>query len=338
MDMSGHGRRRSGWASWAAPSPATSAGAGWRVIGFDTERRDAPRLTAGAASRSPSGGRGAGAALPPSHHHEPARPQAALGDRSGDRRRRRAAAGGDREPARSRSRTSSRSEASLRKAGHVALDCPVSGTGRAGAGSRIIVVYASGDSEDDRQASPAVRRASRARSHDLGAYGNGSRMKYVANLLVAIHNVASAEAMVLGMKAGLDPKTDRRARHAPGPAPRACSSCARPDDGEERLRATPTMKISTWQKDMAVIGDYRGQGSDARRRCSAPPCRSTPPPCRTATPRTTRAAVCAVLEAHGGRNAKRQGHPQEQGGQGSRQGELEMLMLPLKPYYLQPPW
>ncbi len=31
-------------------------------------------------------------------------------------------------------------------------------------------------------------------------------MKYVANLLVAIHNVATAEAMVLGMKAGLDPK------------------------------------------------------------------------------------------------------------------------------------
>src|SRR5215471_2931813 len=35
------------------------------------------------------------------------------------------------------------------------------------------------------------------------AFGLGSRMKYVANLLVAIHNVASAEAMVLGMKAGL---------------------------------------------------------------------------------------------------------------------------------------
>ena len=31
-------------------------------------------------------------------------------------------------------------------------------------------------------------------------------MKYVANLLVAINNVATAEAMVLGMKAGLDPK------------------------------------------------------------------------------------------------------------------------------------
>ena len=42
-------------------------------------------------------------------------------------------------------------------------------------------------------------------SHYLGDFGNGSKMKFVANLLVAIHNVASAEAMVLGMKAGLDP-------------------------------------------------------------------------------------------------------------------------------------
>jgi 3-hydroxyisobutyrate dehydrogenase-like beta-hydroxyacid dehydrogenase len=30
-------------------------------------------------------------------------------------------------------------------------------------------------------------------------------MKFVANLLVAVHNVAAAEAIVLGVKAGLDP-------------------------------------------------------------------------------------------------------------------------------------
>ena len=40
----------------------------------------------------------------------------------------------------------------------------------------------------------------------LGAFGNGSRMKFVANHLVAIHNVATAEAMVLAQRAGLDPK------------------------------------------------------------------------------------------------------------------------------------
>ena len=47
-----------------------------------------------------------------------------------------------------------------------------------------------------------------SRSHYyLGAFGNGSRMKFVANLLVAIHNVSAAEAFVLGMKAGLPAKT-----------------------------------------------------------------------------------------------------------------------------------
>ena len=31
-----------------------------------------------------------------------------------------------------------------------------------------------------------------------GDYGNGSKLKYVANLLVTIHNLSTAEAMVLG--------------------------------------------------------------------------------------------------------------------------------------------
>ena len=76
------------------------------------------------------------------------------------------------------------------------------------------------------------------KTYDVGAFGNGSRMKYVANLLVAINNVASAEAMVLGMKAGLDPQTifemifERRRQLAR-------VRTARADDGEGRLHATP---------------------------------------------------------------------------------------------------
>ena len=50
-------------------------------------------------------------------------------------------------------------------------------------------------------------------------------MKYVANLLVAINNVASAEAMVLGMKAD-SIRNDRRSDYA-GAGIRACSNCAR---------------------------------------------------------------------------------------------------------------
>ena len=39
----------------------------------------------------------------------------------------------------------------------------------------------------------------------VGAFGNGSRMKFIANHLVTIHNLASAEALVVGEMAGLDP-------------------------------------------------------------------------------------------------------------------------------------
>ena len=42
-------------------------------------------------------------------------------------------------------------------------------------------------------------------THYLGEFGNGSKMKYVANLLVAVHGLAAAEAHALGIAAGLDP-------------------------------------------------------------------------------------------------------------------------------------
>jgi 3-hydroxyisobutyrate dehydrogenase-like beta-hydroxyacid dehydrogenase len=92
----------------------------------------------------------------------------------------------------------------LGKAGHVLLDCPVSGTG-AQAAVKDIVIYASGDKKKIAALKPLFAAFSRA-AYGVGAFGNGSRMKYVANLLVTINNVAAAEAMVLGIKAGLDPK------------------------------------------------------------------------------------------------------------------------------------
>ena len=59
-------------------------------------------------------------------------------------------------------------------------------------------------------------------------------MKYIANLLVAIHNVASAEALVLGMKAGLPPQLIS-IRSGSAPAIRRVR-IARADDGERPLR------------------------------------------------------------------------------------------------------
>ncbi|HEV2186758.1 MAG TPA: NAD(P)-dependent oxidoreductase [Stellaceae bacterium] len=92
----------------------------------------------------------------------------------------------------------------LASAGITLLDCPLSGTG-AQAITRDLAVYASGDETAFRRCSEIFAGFARV-THYLGAFGNGSRMKFVANLLVAVHNVAAAEAIVLGAKAGLDPQ------------------------------------------------------------------------------------------------------------------------------------
>jgi L-threonate 2-dehydrogenase len=93
----------------------------------------------------------------------------------------------------------------LTASGKIMLDCPVSGTG-AQAARKDLVIFGSGDADAFERSLPVMAAMSRVQRY-LGAFGNGSIMKYVANLLVSIHNVAAAEAMVLGMKAGLDPAT-----------------------------------------------------------------------------------------------------------------------------------
>src|ERR1700719_3104988 len=87
--------------------------------------------------------------------------------------------------------------------GHIARDCPLSGTG-AQAKNRDLVVYASGDSNAVAQCQSLFADFAK-QSADLGKYGNGSRMKFVANHLGPIHNVATAEAMVLGGRGGRGP-------------------------------------------------------------------------------------------------------------------------------------
>ncbi len=86
--------------------------------------------------------------------------------------------------------------------GIAVLDCPVSGTG-AQAANRDIAIYASGERRAYSRAEAALKGFSRS-VYYCGEYGNGSKLKYVANLLVTIHNLSTAEAMVLGQKSGLD--------------------------------------------------------------------------------------------------------------------------------------
>jgi L-threonate 2-dehydrogenase len=145
-----------------------------------------------------------------------------------------------------------RFEAILSEAGHIALDCPLSGTG-AQARMRDLVVYASGDSNAIARCGDLFADFAK-QSADLGAFGNGSKMKFVANHLVAIHNVATAEAMVLAERAGLDPKmvVDLVGPGAGG----SRMFQMRAPMMVERVYEPATMKVSTWKKDMAIIAEF----------------------------------------------------------------------------------
>jgi len=180
----------------------------------------------------------------------------------------------------------------LGAAGATLLDCPLSGTG-AQARSRDLAVYASGPRAALRRCAAVFDGFARAH-YDVGAFGAGSKMKFVANLLVAIHNVSAAEALVLGMKAGLDPAL----------------VCKVVGDGAGSSRmfqlrgpmmvagdySDATMKVEVWQKDMAIIADFaRSVG------CPTPLFLASAPLYTAALAagrgKQDTASVCAVLEA-----------------------------------------
>ena len=139
----------------------------------------------------------------------------------------------------------------LSRHGITLLDCPLSGTG-AQAVTRDLAVYASGDLRRIKEFAPVFDGFARAR-YDVGAFGNGTRMKLVANLLVAIHNVSTAEALLMGVRAGLDPK--RVVEVVADGAGGSRMFQVRGPAMANRSWGNATMKVSTWQKDMRLIND-----------------------------------------------------------------------------------
>jgi L-threonate 2-dehydrogenase len=142
--------------------------------------------------------------------------------------------------------------ATLARRGVVLLDCPLSGTG-AQAKVRDLAVYASGAPSAYRRVIPVLEAFARAH-YFLGAFGAGSRMKFVANLLVAIHNVSTAEALVLGMKAGLDPATMVKVLSDGAGSSRMLQ--VRGPMMAEGNYSPAAMKVGVWQKDMKIIGEF----------------------------------------------------------------------------------
>ncbi len=195
-----------------------------------------------------------------------------------------------------------RAEQALRKAGHVMLDCPVSGTG-AQAAVKDIVVYASGDKKTIAKLKPLFGAFSRA-AYDVGAFGNGSRMKYIANLLVTIHNVASAEAMVMGIKAGLDPQMVYDLIGA-GVGTSRVFEVRGPMMVKDKYE-NASMSIQLYQKDIAVIDDFaKGLGVPTPLFSAAIPVYAEALASGLGDRDT--AAVCAVLEKQAGATRRKRG-------------------------------
>jgi len=175
------------------------------------------------------------------------------------------------------------------------LDCPISGTGTQ-ARLKDVVVYASGPRSACRAVEPVMQGFARAH-HYVGPFGAGSRMKFVANLLVAIHNVAAAEALVLAMKAGLDPALTLKVI-ADGAGSSRMLQVRGPMMVRERY-ADPSVTLSIFKKDLTIIGDFARQLG-----CPTPLLAATGPIYTAAAAMgheaEDTAAVCAVLEMMAG--------------------------------------
>ena len=140
----------------------------------------------------------------------------------------------------------------LAAAGITLLDCPISGTGSQ-AVTGDIAIYASGDAASWEKCKPVFADFSRA-GHYLGEFGNGTRAKLIANLLVAIHNVATAEAVILGERCGIDLAMLCEVIASGGGTSRVFELRSPLMIRDEYEPAT--MKLDVWQKDLDLIREF----------------------------------------------------------------------------------
>ena len=132
------------------------------------------------------------------------------------------------------------------------VDAPVSGTG-AQAKVKDIVVMSSGDKIIVDECDEIFRSFSKQNIY-VGDFGNGIKFKILANLLVTVHNTVTAEALLLGQKAGLEEKMIYEVLNA-GAATSVMLDKRMPLMINKNYEpATASMRI--FLKDIDVITDY----------------------------------------------------------------------------------
>ena len=135
------------------------------------------------------------------------------------------------------------------------LDCPLSGTGEQ-ARRGDVIAYLSGDDAAKERAAPVVTAMTRA-CHDVGPFGHGSKMKFIANLLVTVHTMAAAEALLLARRAGLDLATVLEAV-GDGAGTSRMFEIRGPLMVGESYPAS-SMPTALFGKDIQIITDFAGQ-------------------------------------------------------------------------------
>jgi putative dehydrogenase len=132
------------------------------------------------------------------------------------------------------------------------LDCPISGTARR-MKEGAWTIFVSGSVTACKSVKAIFEVFTRDAPY-VGAFGSGSKMKFIANHLVAIYNVAVGESLTFARKMGLDSKQVWDL-FAASPVVGTGVFKLRGKFMVERKYLPATMKVETWQKDMQVIGD-----------------------------------------------------------------------------------
>jgi 3-hydroxyisobutyrate dehydrogenase-like beta-hydroxyacid dehydrogenase len=132
------------------------------------------------------------------------------------------------------------------------MDCPVSGTG-AQAITGDLIVFASGNKEAFEKVKAIFPSMSKS-NYYLGECGNGSKMKYLANLLVGIHNAAAGEVFALASKAGmnLDDVYEVLKDSAGGSKMFAIRGPLMVNNEYDKVTAT----VNTFMKDLSIISKF----------------------------------------------------------------------------------
>jgi L-threonate 2-dehydrogenase len=132
------------------------------------------------------------------------------------------------------------------------MDCPVSGTG-AQAITGDLIVFASGNKDAFEKVKEIFPGMSKS-NYYLGECGNGSKMKYLANLLVGIHNAAAGEVFALASKAGmnLDDVYEVLKDSAGGSKMFAIRGPLMVNNEYDKVTAT----VNTFMKDLSIISKF----------------------------------------------------------------------------------